>query len=522
MKTILSIILVLLTSISVGQIPLMNSYPSATAVIYLDFDGATVRGTSWNWDGSIEAQPAGLSSLGVIEIFNRVSEDYRIFNINITTDSSVFKSAPINRRTRVILTPTYGWYGPAGGVAYVGSFAWGDDTPAWVFTGLLNNNIKYIAEAASHEAGHTLGLQHQSSYDTNCYKTEEYSSGMGTGEISWAPIMGVGYYKNLTTWHNGTNTYDCNSFQDDINIITNAVNGIALKGDDCGNSHREATTLSFQANQFAASGLINTATDEDVYSFIITQTNHLTVTVSPQSTGPGNAGANIDLKISLLNSRGDTISKYNPASQLSVAIDTTLLPASYFLVVEGVGNANLLDYGSLGFYTVVGNLGQTLVIDQIKLTTQQNNGQQQLNWQVKSDNKLMALQLESAVDGIAFKAFKNISPGSNSENITTKNDCWFRMKGMMGEKTIYSNIVSIKAAHEATINVPSVIYSDKIMITSARKFDYHLIDINGRMLAKGKIAIGTNTLHTNTAANGLFFLKISSDRESRSFKIIKQ
>jgi hypothetical protein len=75
-------------------------------------------------------------------------------------------------------------------VSYVGSFTWGDDTPGWVFSGLLNNNIKYIAEAVSHEAGHTLGLQHQSNYDAECTKTSEYGQGQGTGEISWAPIMG--------------------------------------------------------------------------------------------------------------------------------------------------------------------------------------------------------------------------------------------------------------------------------------------------------------------------------------------
>ncbi len=48
-----------------------------------------------------------------------------------------------------------------------------------------------------------LGLQHQSTYDSNCVKTAEYSPGQGSGEIGWAPIMGDGYYENLTTWHIG-------------------------------------------------------------------------------------------------------------------------------------------------------------------------------------------------------------------------------------------------------------------------------------------------------------------------------
>ncbi len=65
-----------------------------------------------------------------LEIFNRVSEDYRIFNINITTDSTVYAAAPSRQRIRVIIAPTYQWYGGGvGGISCVGSFTWGDDHP---------------------------------------------------------------------------------------------------------------------------------------------------------------------------------------------------------------------------------------------------------------------------------------------------------------------------------------------------------------------------------------------------------
>jgi hypothetical protein len=44
----------------------------------------------------------------------------------------------------------------AGGVAYVGSFSWAVDTPAFVFSQKLGSNYApYIWEAASHECGHT-------------------------------------------------------------------------------------------------------------------------------------------------------------------------------------------------------------------------------------------------------------------------------------------------------------------------------------------------------------------------------
>src|SRR5690242_8933966 len=91
-------------------IPYLNSNPKATATVLLDFDGETVRGTAWNWDGPIEAEKSNLPFSDMLEIFNRVAEDYRIFNLNITTDSTVYEAAPANKRIRIIVTPTYKWY----------------------------------------------------------------------------------------------------------------------------------------------------------------------------------------------------------------------------------------------------------------------------------------------------------------------------------------------------------------------------------------------------------------------------
>lgn len=138
-----------------------------------------------------------MNAANITLIWKRISEDYRPFDVNITTDSVRFNNAAPNKRIRVIITPTSAWYGSAGGVAYVGSFAWGGTpgTPCWVFENQLGNNTKSIAEAAAHEVGHTLTLRHQSTYNSSCTKTNEYNPGLGTGVTSWAPIMGVGYSK---------------------------------------------------------------------------------------------------------------------------------------------------------------------------------------------------------------------------------------------------------------------------------------------------------------------------------------
>jgi hypothetical protein len=160
----------LVFSINAFCIPKLNSFPAASATIYLDFDGHNVNSAVWNNGVAFTCLPAGMSDIQITEVFNRVSEDYRPFNINITTDSTVFYAAPLAKRIRVVVTPTSAWYTGVGGVSYVGSFTWGDDTPCFVFCDRLGPNIpKMVAECCSHESGHSVGLSHQSKYFTLGY-----------------------------------------------------------------------------------------------------------------------------------------------------------------------------------------------------------------------------------------------------------------------------------------------------------------------------------------------------------------
>jgi len=211
-------------------VPALNSYPSARATVYLDFDGQSVKGTIWNQRGPINALAAGLSVSDIILIFNHVAADFEPFNLNVTTDSGVFNKALLQQRIRVIITPSSSWYPAAtGGVSGVGSFTWGDDTPAWVFCDLLGQNALFIADAASHEIGHTLGLDHQSLYDSRGNKITEYNGGDGSGEDGWAPIMGVSYYKSHTGWLTGTSTRGFHHIQNDEEIIAGSPNNFGYR-----------------------------------------------------------------------------------------------------------------------------------------------------------------------------------------------------------------------------------------------------------------------------------------------------
>lgn len=512
---------------AVAQVPLLNSYPSARATLFLDFDGQYVTGTSWNWSGDINAQPAGLSTADITEVFNRVAEDYRIFNINITTDSTVYWAAPARQRMRLIITPTSQWYGSAGGISFVGSFTWGDGTPAWVFSALLGNSPKKIAEAASHEGGHTLGLQHQSYYSATCVKTE-YNGGFGTGETSWAPIMGVGYYRNLTTWHYGTSVVGCSTYQDDISVIAGSANNFGLRPDDIGNTHVDATNVNFSATGFGTSGLINSATDKDVFKFSLASPTFVQLDAVPENVGANNSGANIDIKLSLLNNKGDTIGQYNPADVVSAGVDTSLATGTYYVVVEGVGNAYLAASESLGFYTLTASTSSTLPIHHLVLSGSGNAGTLTMNWLYESDEAIKQNDIQYSTDGAHFETLATVGADNRtfSYKPLTSGTMYYRIRVVTvgDEKSYYSNIITMRdqSDEKSPVRVMNNIVTNAIAVNADGTYNYQLMDGTGRLLQRGTLAGGANQVAITTTQKGMLLLRVQGASQGWTWKLIKQ
>ena len=507
-----------------SQVPKLSSNPVAASTIFIDFDGHEVSGTAWNWNGPIVAEAAQLSSDAITEIFQRVAEDYRVFNINVTTDSAAYENAPFYKRIRVIVTPTSQWYDPAvAGVSYVGSFNWGNNTPAWAFNNLLSNQPKYIAEVVSHESGHTLGLQHQSTYNGNCELINEYSEGQGTGETSWAPIMGLGYYRNLTTWNNGPSTVACGIWQNDLQIIAFGPNDIGLRDDDHGDNLSNATPVLLKGTSVNINGMINVQGDRDVFRLPVAVTSPVRLSAIPLHVGSANAGANVDLKLILLHQNGDTLRVDNPEWSLDASLDTTLNPGIYFLVVEGTSNENLPAYGSMGLYNLTGDAGAILPVRKFKLTGKRINGTHELTWELISDEKTGDIKIETSHDGIQFSALTTVSSASKifiskaSGKITYYRLFVTSMSGISS----YSNIVSIQKEERQEWILHNNIIQDKIMLTGTIEATYEVIGTNGRILLKGRLSKGSNYVYLPSIPPGLLFLKLLTNNKVVTYKIIK-
>ena len=314
------------------------------SVILLDFDGDLVSGTPWNSNGDFYCTPANLTASEISLIVERVVNDYSPFNITVTTDESVYNAANTYSRVRVVVTESWEWYGKqVGGVSYLGSFTSGGDIPSFVFSSLLSYSSKFVAEAVSHEAGHSFGLRHQALYDANCVKISDYNYGQGSGEIGWAPIMGSAYSQNLSLWHNGPTSEGCTSLQDDVAGIAGIV---GYRSDDYSNSFAGAASLTG-----SLAGTISYSNDVDFFSLDVSSS--ATIAVTPFNVGLYNAGANTDLVLKVFTSLGILVGTIENPSVLDAAV--TLWPGSYYVSVSTTANPYTSTYGMLGKYTISRN-----------------------------------------------------------------------------------------------------------------------------------------------------------------------
>ncbi|MEI6715956.1 MAG: immunoglobulin domain-containing protein [Verrucomicrobiota bacterium] len=347
------------TSTSGGVVPAINTRPEAKGLIYIDFDGEVVSDPSWNGGRTITAAPSRLTADQIREVVARVAEDYAPFDIAISTVRADYDVAPVGRRMRVIVTPTTTAAPGAGGVAMIGSWSdagvWLSSTvPAWVF----NSTPKAVAEGVSHEAGHTFGLSHDGTLNS------EYYSGHGGGlevPTSWAPIMGNSYGRSLTQWSKGEYR-NANNTEDDLAIISSQLNGVGYRTDI-----NPAKSLSFSGNTFEASGMLLSSVTTDVYEF---QTSGGAVIASVNPLSP--QYSNVDLRLELRDSADRTLAVSSPTDALAASINKSgLVAGTYRWVVRGAGTGaapaggyttGYSEYGSIGGYKISGSVGNVIAV----------------------------------------------------------------------------------------------------------------------------------------------------------------
>ena len=245
------------------SIPVLNSRLGATATLFLDFNGhfesswgsySNITTPVYDFDGDGQTfSDAELAN--ITAVWERVAEDYAPFNINVTTvePPELAPGTPSANANQKALRIAIGgnssdWYPTnVGGVGYINAFTSSVSNVAYVFAA-NQSTPEWLALTISHEAGHSFGLQHQSSYDANGVLVSTYNR----GDQYWAPLMGaLSYTTAVTTWHNGPSSLGATSLQDDLAILANATNAFGYRVDDRGNTTGSAMALSQSGNAWS-------------------------------------------------------------------------------------------------------------------------------------------------------------------------------------------------------------------------------------------------------------------------------
>jgi hypothetical protein len=332
----------------------LQSRPSSRKVIYLDFDGHTTVGDYWNDQlrspslvSAPYATPATVTSAQrdvIYEIWQRVAEDYLPFDVNVTTrDPGVeglrrTSAADTAYGQRMVISPT-NWVGSGTlGIAMLSVFDESFDHSAFVFT--RGRSARVIAEAVSHEAGHTLGLRHDG--DSNI--GSEYYDGHG----QWAPIMGrsIDLATPVTQWSRGEYAGATNG-EDDIAGIASYV---GYRTDDHADIALFATLV---GSASTTDGVVGAGGDVDVFAVDV-GAGAVEVSLGPTFASLSNLLASITVR----DSAGAVVGTGSPQSATDWTATAGFVapaPGRYTIEVRPVGWLNPVDtgfstYGSMGAY----------------------------------------------------------------------------------------------------------------------------------------------------------------------------
>jgi hypothetical protein len=363
--------------------------PGFPAVLYIDFDGETVVDPAWcdkDQDDNlipIVAAPSGLTLAQQEEIRRRVAEDFRPFQITVTTDAARYAAALPQQRMRCIVTdmgqstPADWLISGAAGVAMLGSWAeageggYTENIPVWVGADRINHNTQDIAFAIAHEVGHTLGLSHDG-LKRFFSTTDEYYFGRGSGATGWGPIMGAPYGRKFTQWSKG-DYIDSTSVSPTVRVVksgNNTEDDLAIIGDitnHTGFRAAAASTLTVAtalaapgATTSSASGTVGGSGATAMFAFAATGT--VSLSLADDTTGTSDDGLpNLTARLVLHNSIGTAIATASAVLGSNYpTLTASVAPGIYYLAVTSVGvgttTTGWTNYGSLGQFRVTGSV----------------------------------------------------------------------------------------------------------------------------------------------------------------------
>ncbi len=326
--------------------PALSSLPSATASIFLDFDGhfQATWGAYSNITTAVFDLDDDTTSLSAEEVayiqdvWTIVAEDFAPFNINVTTVEPAVLAAGASESAANGVALRLAIGGPSSalglssgiiGYAYINSFTSSIANVAYVFpenSDGTNASSFSIATTVSHEAGHSFGLRHIS----------------GVYDISqrWQGIMNPSVFGfEDAYWLTATN--ELGTVQDDMAVLASATNGFGYRADDHGSTIPGASSLAFNGSLYSGRGIVGTNSDVDLWALPVVTGESFRVSLDGAALGQ-----NLDAVLELLDENGQLLVTADPPDSIDASLFYDGSTAHYLRVrSNGV-------YGRIGQYSL--------------------------------------------------------------------------------------------------------------------------------------------------------------------------
>jgi hypothetical protein len=327
----------------------------------------------------------------------------------------------------------------------------------------------------------------------------------------------------MSGWNNGPTPYGCSNVQDNISIIT-TQNGFGFRKDDFADDINNKP-FTIEPSSISIKGLISTSSDNDAFTFTLTENANFHLDANPFSVNANNEGADLDIKLLLYDASKTLLRTYNPASTMSASIDTILNAGDYYLVIAGTGNNNASDYSSLGSYTITG-FAKELPVCSVSLAGKTDSDKNQLNWSLTCYQTLKSINVQSSADGINFTDIGTVDSKLTDFSISAsqQTDLYYRLKiTSVTERIVYSNTVLLKKLipQSKSFKISTFVTTD-LTINAPENFQYYLMDMNGKSIQRGSGSAGANRINMAGRAAGMYVLQLFSNSGKQAARLIKQ
>ena len=101
----------------------------------------------------------------------------------------------------------------------------------------------------------------------------------------------------------------------------------------------------------------------------------------------------------------------------------------------------------------------------------------------------------------------------------------YRMKVSFDNgETHYSNLIALKneAGNDQPKLISTILTGNNISVSSPGTFDYALYDLNGKILLRGQLSTGMNSLPAGNLNSGMYMIRFSKGAAQWTEKLIRQ